>query len=213
MKIFHLSPRRLALRSPAVLLVLAAACVNDDAPPTSVRAPSQGGELSLLQCQVQVASAEMSCVVAPGAGGVLASRAQGSDPSLDQRMIGGQGTYVRLANSGNVFAAGVLSMNVTVQNLSNLAMATPDGATRHAEGVRVFFYVDPYATGGAGEVTVANPTGTDIFTEANQAYFQYGGSIGGTDQGELGAEGVLASAETSAAKSWQFNVEAGVTSF
>lgn len=214
MKNSRLNPRRLALRAPALLLVLAAACVNDDAPqPTSVRPPDVDGAMGMLRCEVQVASGEMSCVVDPRPGGALASAAAGSGPSLDQRTIGGQGSYVRLANSGNSLAGGVLSMNVTVQNLANLAMGTSDGATRHADGVRVFFYTDPYATGGAGPVTVANPTGTAMFTAANQAYFQYGGSIGGTDQTELGAEGVLASAEASTARSWQFNVDPGVTAF
>jgi hypothetical protein len=207
------TPRRVALRAPALLLVLAAACVNDDAPPTSVQPPGQEGELGMLQCQVQVASGEMTCVVASASGGALASAAAGSGPSLDQRTFAGQGTYVRLANSGNSLAGGVLSMNVTVQNLASLAMATPDGATRHAEGLRVFFHTEPYATGGAGPVTVANPTGTAMFTAANQPYFQYGGSIGGTDQAELGADGVLASAETSTARNWQFNVDPGVTTF
>ncbi|HEU4881658.1 MAG TPA: IPT/TIG domain-containing protein [Longimicrobium sp.] len=213
MKLSQLRPRRLALRSPAVLLVLAAACVGDDAPPTSVRPPGQDGELGVLQCQVQVASGQLSCTVDTGSGGAAASRAPRGGPSLDQRTIGGQGSYLRLANSGNSLAGGVLSMNVTVQNLANLAMATSDGATRHAEGVRVFFYTAPYATGGAGPVTVANPTGTAMFTASNQAYFQYGGNIGGTDQTELGADGLLSSAETSTAKSWQFNVDPGVTSF
>ncbi len=213
MKTFIAGTRRLALRAPVVLLVLAAACVDNDAPPTSVLPPGQNGALGMLHCHVQVASDEMSCVVASGTGGALASTAAGSGPALDQRTIGGQGTYVRLANSGNALAGGVLSMNVTVQNLANLAMGTSDGATRHGEGLRVFFYIEPYATGGSGAVTVANPTGTDMFTAASQPYFQYGGSIGGTDQGELGADGVLASAETSTPRSWQFNVDAGVTAF
>ena len=213
MKIFRVDTRFPALRAPVLLLVLAAACVNDGAPPTSVRPPAQDAELGMLQCQVQVASGEMSCVLDPGPGGALASAAAASGPALDQRTIGGQGTYLRLANSGNSLAGGVLSMNVTVQNLANLAMATSDGATRHGEGVRVFFHTEPYATGGAGTVTVANPTGTAMFTAGSQPYFQYGGSIGATDQTELGAEGVLASAETSTAKSWQFNVDAGVTAF
>lgn len=213
MKISRPAPRRWALRSPAMLLVLAAACVNDDAPPTSALPPGPDGVLGVLQCQVQVASGELSCMVDGASGGAVASRAPRGGPSLDQQTFGGQGTYVRLANSGNSLAGGVLSMNVTVQNLANLAMATSDGATRHAEGVRVFFYTDPHATGGSGPVTVANATGTAMFTAANQAYFQYGGNIGGTDQTELGGDGVLSSAEVSAAKSWQFNVDPGVTAF
>jgi hypothetical protein len=208
MKISRPSLRRLALRSPAALLVvLAAACTSDDAaPPTSVRPPGGDGELAMLQCQVQVATGELSCV--PGSG-----LAEGSGASFAQQTVGGQGTYVRLANSGNSQVGTVLSMNVTVQNLANLAMGTSDGAARHADGVRVFFYTDPHATSGAGPVTVANATGTAMFTSAGQSYFQYGGSIGGTDQPELGADGVLASAETSSARSWQFNVDPGVTAF
>jgi hypothetical protein len=205
--------RRVALRSSAALLVLAACADDSSAPPTAAPGADPQGLLGVLQCEVGVASGDMTCVDASGDGAASISRAQGSGPSLDQRTFGGQGSYVRLANSGISIAGGVFSMNVTVQNLANLAMGTADGAARHGEGVRIFFSSLPQAIGTPGEVTVANPTGTAMFTAADQPYFQYGGSIGGTDQGELGADGVLASAETSAAKGWQFNVAAGVTRF
>ncbi len=214
MKIFR-SPRLLgrALRSPVALLVLAAACTDDSAPAPTATAVDPEGLLGVLQCEVTVASGDLSCVDASGRNGASASRAQAGDPSMVQRTFGGQGTYVRLANSGNSRAGGVYSINVTVQNLANLAMGTADGATRHGEGIRIWFNGDPVATRGAGDVDVGNPTGTAMFTGAMQPYFQYGGSIGGTDQGELGADGVLASAETSTAKPWQFTLPDAVEAF
>lgn len=206
--------RRLAPGSSALLLLLATACVDDSsAPATGVRAPDPEGLLGVLACEVTVSSGALSCVEA-AAGSPLASRsAGGTGPALDQRTLGSQGSFIRMSNSGNVLANDVLSMNVTVQNLANLAMGTSDGATRHADGVRVFFASGPEATGGTGEVTVANATGTGMFTAANQPYFQYGGSIGGTDQGELGADGVLASGEVSSAMPWQFAIDPTVTRF
>ncbi len=207
------SPRG-ARRSAAVLLVLAAAaCTDQDAsPPTAALTAPPEGLMGTLQCEVTVATGQMTCVDA-SAGGASASLAPREGPALDQRTFGQQGTLVRLTNSGNTLAAGVFSMNVTVQNLANLAMATDDGATRHATGVQVFFASGPVATGGAGEVEVSNATGTAMFTAADQPYFQYGGSIGGTDQTELGADGILASAEASTSKQWQFTLEPGVTTF
>ncbi|HYW12043.1 MAG TPA: IPT/TIG domain-containing protein [Longimicrobium sp.] len=214
MKIFR-SPRLLgrALRSPLALLVLAAACTDDSAPAPTALVADPEGTLGVLQCEVTVASGDLSCVDASGRNGASASRAVAGGPSAEVRTFGKQGTYVRLANSGNSRVGDVYSINVTVQNLANLALATADGATRHADGVRIWFTGDPQATRGAGEVSVANPTGTAMFTAADQPYFQYGGSIGGTDQGELGADGVLASAETSTAKSWQFDLDAAVEAF
>jgi hypothetical protein len=203
---------RLALRSSVALLVLAAACTDDSPQPTAANLDPEG-LLGVLRCEVTVASGDMTCVDASGAA-ASAARAEAGGPSLVQRTYGGQGTYVRLANSGNTRVGNVFSMNVTVQNLANLAIGTADGATRHGNGVRIFFSTAPYPTGGdVGDVTVANPTGTAMFLENGQPYFQYGGSIGGTDQGELGAEGILSSAETSSAKNWQFNLDAGVSTF
>jgi hypothetical protein len=203
---------RLALRSPVALLLLAGACTGDSPQPTNVAIDPEG-VLGILRCEVTVASGDMTCVDASGAP-ASAARAEAGGPSLVQRTYGGQGTYVRLTNGANSRVGNVFSMYVTVQNLASLAMGTGDGATRHGDGVRIFFSTLPYATGGdVGEVTVANPTGTTMFTAMDQPYFQYGGSIGGTDQGELGADGVLASAETSLWKNWLFNLDAGVSSF
>lgn len=186
--------------------LFAAAC--DDQPTrTDALASVDGVVLAKLNCAADVARASVVCTPAPdGAASVPGG------PRFDQRTVGGQGVYVRMASSGAAYNAGtqVFSFNATVQNLSNLPMATETGAARHEAGVRVFLIAPPAGSGGI--VTVANPTGIAEFTAADQPYFQYGGSIGGTDQAELGADGILASGEASSAKPWQFNM-GGATSF
>jgi len=208
------SARSLARWSPLALLIVAAACVDDgSAPPTGVRPPGANGMLGALQCEVQVASGEMACVDASGMGGAPASLSPVDGPAREQHTIGSQGTLLRLSNTGNNLAGGIYSLDVTVQNLANLAMATTDGSVRHDAGVQVFFSTLPTVTGGSGNITVANPTGTAIFTAPDQPYYQYGGSISGVEQGDLGADGILASAETSSAKTWQFAMDATVERF
>jgi IPT/TIG domain len=204
--------RRASRMAPAALLALAAACADGSPPPPTALVPDDEGVLAVLRCSVQLPAGELSCADASRPGAGSASRAAAGGPSLDQATFGGQGLYVRLTSSGVTSVGGLFSMNVTVQNLATLAMGTSDGATRHGEGLRIFFSEGPTPT-GAGNVTVANPAGMAMFTAADQPYFQYGGSIGGTDQTELGADGVLSSAEVSTSKSWQFNVDAEVTSF
>jgi IPT/TIG domain len=195
---------------PALLsaALLAAACAEQAAPPTTVvvEPPPPQEVMATLRCEASVAGvAAVTCRPAapPATGGAR----------FDQRVIGGQGVYVRLASSNVSYGGGIYSADFTVQNLSSLELATADGAARHAAGVRVFFAGDVAVTGGTGAVTVANPTGTGTFTALDQDYFQYGGEIGGVDQGELGGDGILSPAETSSAKSWQFNVPATVTTF
>jgi len=197
-------------RWAAVLaLPLAAACADRSTGPEGLRPPEVVRPLAAaLTCRGDVKRGTVEC--APGAGGTAQSA---GGARLQQHVLGGQGTYVRVASSGATYGGGVFSFNVTVQNLLTLAMATTDGATRHVDGVRVLFADGPTVTGGAGVITIANATGTGTFTAAGQSYFQYGGQIGGTDQGELGADGILASGETSSAKQWQMNIPATVTTF
>lgn len=162
-----------------------------------------------MRCTASVADRTVTCGEATLAG-PSALRAQ-----LDQHVLGGQGVYVRLASSGVAYNAGtsIYSFAATVQDLSTVALATSDGATRHPDGVRAFLADGPTTTGGTGTITVANATDVGTFTASNQPYFQYGGAIGGVDQPELGADGILSSSEISSAKTWQFNVPATVTSF
>ncbi|HEX9937837.1 MAG TPA: IPT/TIG domain-containing protein [Longimicrobium sp.] len=199
----------------AGLPVLAAACSdtgtgNDLLQPDDLPLPK--GTVAVLRCTAQVASGSVSCEPGTPSG----AQAQKNGPRAELHIVGGQGTYVRLASAGNAYDAGteVLSFNVTVQNLTSLAFGTADGATRHASGVRVFFAAPPAITVGSGDpVTVLNHTGTADYTATGQAYFQYGGAIGGVDQAELGADGILGTGEVSSAKSWQLHVDNTVTTF
>lgn len=197
--------RRLALLA---LPLLAAACADAT---ESARAPEvhpDGQSVdAMLACTANVAEGTVSCE-APLSGIPASSGAR-----LDARTVGGQGLYVRMTSSNVSNTGGIFAFDATVQNLSNLAMGTADGATRDDAGVRVFFADGPNPTAGAGTVTVGNPTGTDIFLGSEQPFFQYGGNLSGTDQGELGADGILPTAETSTAKRWEFNVTGDVTGF
>jgi hypothetical protein len=133
---------------------------------------------------------------------------------LEQKIIGGQGLYVRLTSSNAAYNSGtqIFSFDVTAQNLTTGPLATANGSLRDDAGVRVFFSGNPVASPG-GVVTVANPTGVGTFTGANQAFFQYGGKISAVDQTELGGDGILASGETSSSKTWQLNVPSTVATF
>jgi hypothetical protein len=119
-------------------------------------------------------------------------------------ILGGQNTYVKLTST-NVTkfpASGSDSVvaDVTVQNLTGMPMATADGTTPDAEGVRVFI-----ASGPTNGVTVEKNDGFAHFTHNNQPFFRYTGA------GDLG-DGILTLNETSAAHHWRF-VTGGVTTF
>jgi IPT/TIG domain len=198
--------RGFGLRPALLTLLLLAACSDGGGPTTAAGPPTAPppAPLGAVACEADVALGTVTCAPpSQGAGGAL----------LERHVLGGQGEYVRLASSGVAYAGGVFSFNVTVQNLSSLALGTQDGAARDAEGVRVFFHSGPTATSGSGTIAVANATGTAAFTAAGQPYFQYGGQVGGADRPELGADGVLSSSETSSALQWQLNVPATVGTF
>lgn len=175
-------------RSLALLLpVLAAACTDGN--PLSPDPTSPADALAALRCTVQVQSATMSCTaVEPAAG---------SDASLS-RIVGGQNRNVKLANTNNSFDAGTLTFqtDVTIQNLTQQALGTPDGST--VSGVMVFLVSDPTPV-GLGEITVENPTGRTFVTGANQAYFTY--------------NEILQPNEISSPMTWRFGVPGAGTSF
>ncbi|HEX6910736.1 MAG TPA: lamin tail domain-containing protein, partial [Longimicrobium sp.] len=116
-------------------------------------------------------------------------------------LLGGQNLYVRLASANAAYDAGTetFSVDVTVQNLMNEALGTPDGVTPDPQGIMVFFTADPAVTSGSGDVTVTNNDGTAFFTAANQAYHTY-------------AE-VLDKDEVSSVKTWQFHMDPTVGTF
>lgn len=193
--------------APAV----AAGCVDAADTPTSSTPPPLLTQVSTVECQASTAAGTLRCEPADPSG--LSTGTTGSPGPRFLRVFGGQGRYIRLTSSNVVYESGVFSFNVTVQNLSSVSMATTNGATRHSQGVRVFFDHWPVVLGGKGSIWVMNPTGSATFTSGNQDYFQYGGTIGAVNDGALGSDGILASSETSAAKRWELSVPSTVESF
>ncbi len=122
-------------------------------------------------------------------------------------IMGGQHQYVDVTSSNVAYdGTQVFSFDVTVKNLIPQAMATTDGVTADPTGVRVIFASGPNVTSGNGGISVGNADGIATYTNSGQSYFQYSGT-------QLGADGILSSAETSSAKSWQLNVDPSVISF
>jgi hypothetical protein len=187
-------------RGPAFLGAVAAlalaACSSSDQPglgPTTRPSP-----LSIsVPCRADVVARELSCEPITGF----------RTASPGHLVIGGQGTYVLLSSSNTGYNAGtqIFTADVTVENRSAQAMGTTDGTFQDPEGVEIFFESGPTGVGGA--VTVANPDTTGDFTGSNQPAFWYRG----TDLAP--PPNPLVGGATSNARTWQFNVPAGVTSF
>jgi hypothetical protein len=179
-----------ALRRALVLplLALAGACTDRD--PLLPKAGAEGAaRLSRLECTVQVAAQKMSCVAAP------ATRA----PGLHADIVGGQEIYVKMASAGTSYDAGtqILSSNVTVQNLLQKLMGTPDGVT--VKGVDVFISDGFHVTSGSGTVSLANADGTGDFTGVGQPYYLY--------------NEILTPYQISSSRQWLFNVPSTVGTF
>jgi hypothetical protein len=210
------APRRTLLRLAAAVLPLLAACGDRSDSPAAVPGadlPLPRSTVAALRCTASIANPVVACEDLPLTG---VGSASGGGPRMNLHVLGGQGTYVRLTSASPAYNAGtqIFSFTVTVQDLATLALATADGATRHANGVQVFFAAPPAVTSGTpGTITVPNATGQGTFTAANQDYFQYGGQIGGVDQPELGADGILSTAEVSSAKTWQLGIPSGALTF
>lgn len=147
--------------------------------------------VSRLDCVVEMGARRLGCE-APG----LSLPAE-----ISAALIGGQGNHL-LLESSNVQYDGsdqVFSADVTILNLLDSPLGTTDGATPHADGIRIFFLADPEVTGGSGTVTVKNPTGTAEFTHVDQPYFEYGAP--------------LMRLERSEARRWEWSVPSTVESF
>lgn len=133
------------------------------------------------------------CTAVVGAG-VSCRPASGGAGGASAAVFGGQNVYVKLQASNISYdsTTQIFRTDVTVENLLNEAIGTPDGTTADPDGIRVFFNSGPAVTSGSGTVTVANPDGTGFFTAPNQPYFTY--------------SEILAKNDTSAANTWQFNM-------
>jgi alpha-tubulin suppressor-like RCC1 family protein len=170
-------------------LVLLAACADDAVvapPPVDAPAP-----LTLLSCVANVRDQSVRCEPAtPALGSVRGNL-----------ILGGQGTYVRLANSGTSYnsTTQIFRTDVTVQNLLGQPIGTTDGTTVDPDGIMVFFAEGPEATVGTGPVDVANEDGNAVFLGAQQPFFRY------VER--------LTTEQTSAAHEWRFSVPTNVTEF
>jgi hypothetical protein len=192
-----------------------AAC--SDQPTIPVAAPVSSTSVAKTHCEADVRTLVVNCAGSPALASSIAASFSPSSmdvagPSGDH-VFGGQGVYVNLASSNVSYAAQVFSFDVTVQNVSNLAMGTANGTTRSDAGLQVFINTGPVSTSGPGVITVQNATGTGTFLTTNHSYFQYGGKIGGVDQPDLGGDGILSSIEVSTIKNWQFFVPNTVATF
>jgi len=117
-------------------------------------------------------------------------------------VIGGQNVNLKLTSSNVSYnsGTGIFKFDVTVQNLMNEAIGTPDGTVADPDGIQVFFSSGPNVTSNnGGTVEVANEDGTGTFTAANQPYFAY--------------HEILAQNAVSSAKTWQLQVTGPVSTF
>jgi len=116
-------------------------------------------------------------------------------------ITGGQNTNVKLTSSNVSYdsQSGIFQFDVTVQNLMNEAMGTPDGTVADPQGIQVFFGSGPNVTSGTGSMSVVNADGADTFTGTNQPYFAY--------------HEILDHNEVSQAHPWQLQVTGSVSTF
>lgn len=180
-----LHPLRLAIPLAALAL---SACADRIAAPELVPAPPPE-VLQALACTADVRGRSLDCdPQGPSTGSVRGS------------IIGGQGTNVRLASTNVAYdsAARVFRMDATITNLmEGTTIGTYDG--EGIAGVRVFFHSAPVATGGAGEVAIANHDGEQVFMAPGEAFYNYAAMI--------------PAGSTTPARQWRFSVPAGVERF
>ena len=174
-------PRIGRLAAAAAALALAA-CGGERTAPTEAVTPTTPS------------LAQLSCVASASRGTISCSAPSATSPSGVSADIiyGGQNVNVRLAQTAFSFDGGTRTLSSTVQltNLKSEAIGTSDGTTASANGVRVFFAVQP--TNG---VSIVNADGTGTFTASNQPYFQYAAPL---------------APQASASKSWSLRFPAGV---
>ena len=140
-----------------------------------------------LRCHGDVRAARVECgAAAPGG-------------ARGDVLVGGQGTYLRLRSGPPAYdpATERFTFDVTLQNLLAQSMGTVDDST--VAGVKVFFHEQPIATSGAGEITVENADGYDVFTGTQQPYYLY--------------PEILYPQGTSQPRTWTFTVPSTVQTF
>jgi hypothetical protein len=184
-------PRARARRLVPLILCAAVlgACADQPAAFEGMNAPDLPARtLQAFDCTANVRSGTLRCEPARTGTG-LASGV----------LVGGQNTYVRMASANPGYEGEVFQIDVTVQNLMNEAIGTPDGVIPDPEGIQVFFMDEPATSGGTGEVTILNATGNGFFTAPGQPYFAY--------------PEMLDRDEVSSPLTWRFGVPSTVTAF
>jgi hypothetical protein len=180
----------------AACVLCAAALLSACSEPTGSRSASPAAvpavpvsSVAAFDCAASTQTHTLSC-----GGATLPAGARGL-------VFGGQNVYVKLTSSNVSYNAvtDTFQFDVTVQNLMNEAVGTPDGVVADSNGIRVFFADQPQATSGSGTITVANADGTDAFTGTNQPYFRY--------------SQILPKNAVSSAKTWKLLVPNGVGTF
>ena len=144
--------------------------------------------LVAFDCNGSTTARTLSCrAVNPATGGANAA------------LIGGQGTYVQLSSTNVSYNPGteLFTADLTVQNLLNEAIGTPDGVTADPQGIQVFFHQGPVVTSGEGDITVDAPTGT--FTAQDQPYYTY--------------SEILAKDQVSSSQTWTLQMPPSVETF
>ena len=153
--------RRRALFLAGLLAAVSCSDAGNPLTPGEPRTPLRPDDaLQTLRCTADVRAGTVSCAVPSPTG------------DASGLLVGGQNLHVRMTATNVGVDADTFRFDATVTNLIAQALGTTDGATLDPEGVRVFFLSDPVGQ-PSGTVTVANETGTDFFTSAGQAYFQY----------------------------------------
>ncbi|MBB4636870.1 lamin tail domain-containing protein [Longimicrobium terrae] len=169
-----------------VLAAAAMAACGDEQKLTGVEgrtARPPAGALQAFDCQASRTDGVTCRPAGAGAGGASAV-------ILGQ---GGNGSTVRVTSSNIVYdsVSEIFSFDVTVKNVLNEAIGTPDGVVPDPQGIQVFFNSGPTVTGGTGTASVANADGTGTFTAANQPFFAY--------------YEILEKDEVSAPRTWRLN--------
>ena len=179
-------------------LVAFAACSDAEPggvnPPIPAPTPEPQLQPAVLDCTATTSSRQVTC--APAAGGLSAGDgawratsgrgglwAAGSGDAGASLILGGQGVNVTMTGTNVAYDAGTqeFTFDATVTNHIGQPLGTNDGATPHADGVRVFFHSLPMKTAGdpgapAGPYGVASH-GLATFTMADQHYYQFDGVI------------------------------------
>jgi hypothetical protein len=176
----------------AASCVIIAACADNT--PTGTlpsAAVKQTKALAAVECTASIKSRAVTCQ-APST--VLPAGMRGD-------ILGSQNQSVKLTSSNVSYNSGteIFQFDVTIQNLNNEAIGTPDGTVASPGGIEIYFSNGPTVTSGSGSIAVANADGVDTFTGANQPYFAY--------------HQILSKNAVSSAHTWQLSVPPGASTF